>query len=104
MESVQAALQRAQCLLQRTLHLGKQAAQYHFEGPYGTSVLFLAGYDTSNDGNGHAPVKHEARFWIRGNTHPRSLDVQHRLCKLLIDLTAGNMVVQEYPLLLSEGA
>jgi len=66
-------------------------------------VLFLAGHDRSCDGTGQKAMEHEARFWINGNTHPRSLECQQQICKQLTELTAGTMV-QSTPLVLSKGA
>jgi hypothetical protein len=89
-----------QCFLQRTLRPGGQAAQYHFEGSYGVSVLFLAGRDTIT---GRASMEHAARFWVSGNTHPRSLDLQQQICQKLEALTEGT-VVKAVPLPLQKGA
>lgn len=76
--------------------------QYHFEGSYGVAVLFLAGYDAASDGTGHAPMPHAARFWISGNDHPCSLDLQQQIRVKLVDLTNG-AIVETVPLL-SKGA
>jgi len=102
LEVVRSVLQPVQCFLQSALHPKGQAAQYHFEGDYGVTVLFVAGYDASRDCTGQAPMAHAARFWIAGNTHPRSLDLQQQIRTKLVALTNGTPV-EALPLM-SKGA
>lgn len=58
-------------------------AQYHYEGAYGVTIIYVAGYDSSCDAQGKHPPKHAARFYARGNTDPRS---QERLQQVMTAL------------------
>ena len=46
---------------QAYLHLPPLPAQFHYDGPQGTSVVFLAGKDVDIDGLSVPP--HASRFW-----------------------------------------
>lgn len=60
---------------------GALPAQFHYEGPAGVEVLFLAGRDSAS-GRERLP-KHVARFWIDGSPSQKSREVQRRIVSLL---------------------
>jgi hypothetical protein len=60
---------------------GALPAQYHYTGPFGVEVLFLAGRDSSRNGERLPP--HAARFWIDGSPGQKSGDIQQRIVSLL---------------------
>ena len=60
---------------------GAIPAQYHYTGPSGVEVLFLAGRDSA--GNRERLPPHAARFWIDGGLGPRSGEVQQCIVSLL---------------------
>jgi hypothetical protein len=46
-------------------------AQFHYEGPCGLRVIYLAGPDIALDGE-HFPL-HQSRFWLYGEHHQVAL-------------------------------
>jgi hypothetical protein len=51
--------------------LAQLPAQFHFEGPAGMSIIYLAGEDSATEDGGHLPP-HKSRFWAYSGADARA--------------------------------
>ena len=70
----------ADCRQERKVQLG-QVTQYFYEGPYGVSLAFLPQPDETRT---IQEPRHEARAWLWGAAHEKSLDIQRQILEAVI--------------------
>jgi hypothetical protein len=71
------------CRQERKVQSG-QAAQYFYEGPYGVSLAFLPQPDATRTIQNMTIPRHEARAWLWGTTHEKSLGVQRQILEAVV--------------------